>query len=149
MDICIRPAQEADFPQLLKLFQDFADFVKVPEKMTNTLEQMQADKEYFKGYLAEDGEGNIIGFATYFPCYYTWSGKAMYLDDLYVKPEYRDKGIGTALMQKIISVAKESGCRKLRWQVSNWNSAAIAFYKSLGAEIDAIEQNCNLEFSST
>lgn len=147
MDTHIRPAEEADFPQLLVLFQDFADYVKVPEKMTNTLEQMRADKEYFKGYVAEDSEGKIIGFATYFFCYYTWSGKAIYLDDLYVKPEYRGKGLGTALMQKVISLAKESGCRRLRWQVSNWNTPAIAFYKSLGAEIDEIERNCNIEFS--
>jgi GNAT superfamily N-acetyltransferase len=66
------------------------------------------------------------------------------MDDLYVRPEYRGKGIGTHLVQKIISLAKASACHKLRWQVSNWNTTAIDFYKSLGASIDPVEQNCDL-----
>lgn len=144
----VRKAIEADYKQILALFMEFAEFEKLREKMVNTVERMKSEQEYFNCWVVETPDKHIIGYATYFFCYYTWTGKAMYMDDLYVKPEFRGTGIGTQLISKVIRYAKETGCHKLRWQVSNWNNPAIDFYKKLGANIDSIEQNCDLILDS-
>ena len=68
----------------------------------------------------------------------------MYVDDLFVKNSFRNKGIGKQLLNAVINMAKENGCKKVRWQVSDWNTNAIDFYKSLGAEINNTERNCDL-----
>lgn len=77
----------------------------------------------------------------HFFCYYTWTGKCLHMDDLYVRSDYRGRGIGTKFIKKVIDFA---GCHKLRWQVSSWNTPAIDFYKNLGAEITDAEWNCDL-----
>ncbi|MDR0395107.1 MAG: GNAT family N-acetyltransferase [Tannerella sp.] len=140
----IRKAVENDFEQIHQLFMDFAAFEKHPEKMLNTVERMKAEKEFFNCWVTETSDGELTGYVTCFFCYFTWTGKAMYMDDLYVKPAFRGKGIGTQLIRQVIRYARETGCHKLRWQVSEWNTPAIAFYKKLGAAIDQVEQNCDL-----
>jgi len=146
MEITIRNAVESDFPQIVDLFMEFATFEKMPDKMTNTVEKMIEEKDFFHCFVAESSDKKIIGYATYFFGYYTWIGKSVYMDDLYVKPEYRASGTGTLLIGRVIELAKSSQCHKLRWQVSNWNNPAIGFYKSIGATIDSTEQNCDLIF---
>lgn len=140
----IRRAIESDFEQIHTLFIEFAEFEKLPEKMVNTVERMKAEKDFFNCWVVEAPNNQIVGYATCFFCYYTWTGKALYMDDLYVKPEFRGSGIGTQLIHQIIQYAKETACHKLRWQVSDWNIPAIDFYKKLGANIDGTEQNCDL-----
>lgn len=71
------------------------------------------------------------------------------MDDLYVTPAFRGKGLGTQLIHQVIDLAKQSACHKLRWQVSNWNTPAIAFYKSLGASIDDFELDCDLRLDGS
>ncbi len=144
MKITIRPAMEADFDSLIDLFSEFALFEKLPEKMTNTTEQMKLEKEWFNCFVAETDKREIVGYVTWFFAYYTWTGKSIYMNDLYVKPAYRGHGIGTKLISKVIETARQTRCNKLRWQVSSWNQPAIEFYKSLGASIDSTEQNCDL-----
>ena len=144
MGYSIRAATESDFPQILSLFKEFALFEKLPDKMTNSLERMQKEKEYFHCFVAETENQDIIGYVTYFFSYYTWIGKCLYMDDLYVKPEHRSNQVGTMLLKKIIEIARTAECHKLRWQVSNWNTPAIEFYKKMGAKIDNVEQNCDL-----
>jgi len=146
MEITIRNAVESDFPQIVDLFMEFATFEKMPDKMTNTVEKMIEEKDFFHCFVAESSDKQIIGYATYFFGYYTWIGKSVYMDDLYVKPEYRASGTGTLLIGRVIELAKSSQCHKLRWQVSDWNKPAIGFYKSIGATIDSTEQNCDLIF---
>jgi len=119
MPIQIRPIEEADFTQLIALFKEFAIFEKAPELMTNTVEKMQAEKEYIKGYAAVNEDNQIIGYATCFFAYYTWIGKSFYMDDLYVKQEYRAQGIGTKLINSIIDLAKKENCRKLAGRSPN------------------------------
>ena len=144
MSTTIRKATESDFPQILALFQEFATFEKRPHKMQNSLERMQEEKDYFHCYVVETDAGKIVGYASYFYCYFTWSGKGMHLEDLYIQPAYRGTGTGTRLLQTIIDLARTTGCHKLQWQVSKWNDPAIAFYQKMGAEIDDVEQNCEL-----
>jgi len=143
MNIEIRRAGELDFEQIIDLFKEFAEFERTPEKMLNSVDRMKAEKDFFNCFVAVS-DGNIIGYVSWFFCYYTWSGKAVYMDDLYVQPVFRGKGVGKQLLNKVLILAKESGCHKMRWQVSVWNSEAIDFYKSLGAVIDPVEQNCDL-----
>ena len=114
--------------------------------MTNSVEQMLSEKEYLTGLVAVNDADEILGYATYFFGYYTWIGKSLYMDDLYVRPNFRGSGVGTMLINGIIAFAKVENCRKLRWQVSEWNQPAIDFYKSLGATVDAVESNCDLVF---
>jgi GNAT superfamily N-acetyltransferase len=140
----IRKATENDFEQVNALFMEFAKFEKLPDKMVNTVERMKAEQAFLTCWVVETPDNNIVGYVTCFFCYYTWIGKALYMDDLYIKPDFRGIGAGTQLINKIIQYAKETGCHKLRWQVSGWNSPAIEFYKKLGADIDAVEQNCDL-----
>jgi diamine N-acetyltransferase len=85
-----------------------------------------------------------VGFASYYFTYFSWTGKAIYLDDLYVVASYRGKGIGRRLLEEIISIGKRENCKRLKWQVSKWNEAAISFYKNIGAAIDDTEINCDL-----
>jgi len=146
MEVRIRAVEETDFLQIVSLFKEFATFEKMPEQMTNSVERMSKEKDFFHCFVAETKDKKIIGYATYFFCYYTWIGKSLYMDDLYVKPEYRANGIGTKLINKVIQFAKDSECNKLRWQVSDWNKPAIDFYTHIGAKIDSNEHNCDLIF---
>jgi GNAT superfamily N-acetyltransferase len=146
MTVTIRKIDERDFLVLISLFKEFALFEKLPEKMTNSVEQMLREKEYLTGFVAVNDVDEIVGYATYFFGYYTWIGKSLYMDDLYVRPDFRGAGVGTKLINEVIAFAKAENCKKLRWQVSEWNQPAIDFYKSLGANVDAVESNCDLVF---
>lgn len=105
---------------------------------------MVAEKDLFRAFVAVL-DNTIVGFATFFPAYYSWSGKAIYLDDLYVLPEHRKQGIGKQLLQAVIQQAQADRCKKVRWQVSQWNQNAIEFYQAMGAVIDNVEMNCDLQ----
>ena len=147
MPVIIRKATEADIPAIFLLLKEFTTFQKTPEKLLVTEEQMKEDKELFQCFVAEDTlSTRIIGYACFSIIYYSWSGKALYLDDLYVREIYRGQNIGSMLMNKVIAHAKENNCKKMRWQVSNWNTNAQTFYKKLGAVIDDVEINCDLVF---
>lgn len=140
----IRKATEKDFNAIVNLINEFALFQKTPGKVTITVDQMKADQDLFQCFVAEDEKKSIVGFASYFFTYYSWTGKALYLDDLYVTSGARGSKTGTKLLEAVIDLAKQSGCKKLRWQVSGWNQPAIDFYKKMGAVMDDTEINCDL-----
>lgn len=144
----IAPITEKDFDELINLFREFSFFEKTPEKMVNSKEKMIIEKEFIHGFIARDGNNNIMGYTTCFFTYHTWVGKSLYMDDLYVREEYRGRGIGSRLIKNVIAFAKEKECNKLRWQVSNWNTSAIEFYQKIGADIDNIQLNCDLILST-
>ena len=144
MEYEIRKARSADFNAVHKLIKEFAVFIKTPEKVSITLEQMEADKEVFNCPIAIS-EGEVIGFASFFYAYYSWSGKAIYLDDLYVRPDYRGEGIGNAMFEEVKALGVDKGCYKMKWQVSKWNDNAQEFYRSKGAVIEDTEINCELK----
>ncbi len=95
MNILIRKGTPEDFPAIFQLIQEFAVFQKTPEKVTITLDQMLENKDLFQCLVVEKENAQLIGFASFFMAYYSWSGKALYLDDLYVKKEFRGHQIGT------------------------------------------------------
>jgi GNAT superfamily N-acetyltransferase len=143
----IRKASQQDFPHILSLIKEFAIFQKTPEKVTITFEEMMAAKDLFQCFVAETAHQQIAGFASFYFVYNSWSGKGLYLDDLYVTGPFRKQGIGRMLLDTIIQLAKDQQCKKLRWQVSGWNADAIDFYKKMGATIDKTEINCDLIFN--
>ena len=144
--VTIKNIEENDFEELVALFLEFATFQNQPEKMKNSVEKMISEKDFLHGFTARDEDDRIIGYATFFFAYYTWVGKSLYMDDLYIKEQYRGKGIGTLLINTVIKHAEKEKCDRLRWQVSEWNKPAISFYKSLAAKIDETEKNCDIIF---
>lgn len=146
--INIRKAIDNDFKEIYLLLIEFALFQKTPEKVIITAEEMSEAKNSFQFFVAEDEHKNIAGFASFFFAYFSWTGKTLYLDDLYVKEKYRKQNIGTLLLETVVEHAKKTGCKKVKWQVSKWNETAINFYKKMGAIVDDMEINCDLYLSS-
>lgn len=145
MNINIRKANPKDFSSILSLNKEFSIFQKTPEKVFITLEQMKNDANLFQCFIAENDAHEIIGFASFYFAYYSWVGKGLYLDDLYVKENYRKHKIGSRLLNTVIDFAKKEKCKKLRWLVSKWNTEAIEFYKKMGAIIEETEITCDLK----
>lgn len=143
MNTVIRRAVKADFADIFNLFREFSVFQKTPEKMHITLQQLEEDEQYFQCFVAV-ADGQIIGYATYFFAYYSWTGRGVYLDDLYVRESLRKYGIGRQLLDTVIQHAKENDCRTVRWLVSRWNTNAIEFYKKIGAHVDDTEMTAVL-----
>jgi ribosomal protein S18 acetylase RimI-like enzyme len=145
MDINIRKATTEDFPQIILLIRELAAYEKAAEKVTNTVELMNQEQEFFHCYVAETETKEIAGMVIYFFAYYTWVGKSLYLEDIYVKESFRRQKTGTALLRKIFEIARNENCKRVRWQVLNWNTTAIQMYSKNGAEIDDEWLNCNFD----
>ena len=147
--IQIRKGKKEDLPVALDLIRELALFEKAPEQVTNTVKDMEADgfgkNPVFNFYVAEL-EKQIVGIAVYFIKYSTWKGKCLYLDDLLVTEKHRGKGIGKKLFDQIITEAKSINAKQLHWQVLDWNTPAIEFYKKYGATIDAEWLDCKIQF---
>jgi GNAT superfamily N-acetyltransferase len=144
MAVIIRKGEEKDFPAIMELIKELAAFEKAPNSVKNSVEQMKQEKDTFGFFVAEE-DGKILGAAIYFFAYYTWVGKSLYLDDLYVKSEFRRKKVGGMLLRKLFELAKEENCKRLRWQVLDWNKDAIAFYKKHNATISDEWLNCDFD----
>ncbi len=145
MNVTIRKAEKKDFPSVIFLMKEFAHFQKSPGKVTISVEQLDEDEAYFQCIVAETDDKTIIGFASFFFAYYSWSGRSIYLDDLYITGLYRNTGVGKMLLDNVVSFAKEHKCKKVRWQVSKWNKNAIEFYTQMGAITDDVDINCDLK----
>ena len=133
----IRRATEADVPLILDLIRGLADYEHALDQVVATPELLHSwlfEKEVAEVIIAQ--EDNVpVGFALYFHNFSTWLGRGgIYLEDLYVKPEHRGKGFGTALLAKLAQIALERGCGRLEWACLDWNTPSIEFYKSLGAQ---------------
>jgi predicted N-acetyltransferase YhbS len=145
MTFNIRNASEADFPAVLSLIRELAEFERAPEKVTNSVKQMKIEKDLFQCLVAEADTGEIVGMAIYFYAYFTWVGKSLYLDDIYVRQAFRKQKIGTELLRKVFEIANTEDCKRVRWQVLKWNQPAIQMYLKSGAEIDDEWLNCSFD----
>lgn len=130
MSINIRKATQQDFPTILSLIHEFALFQKTPERIKVTLEQMIADQHLFECFVAETATKEVVGYASAYFVYNSWTGKGLYLDDLYVQEAYRKLGLGKLLIEKVIALAREEQCKKVRWLVSSWNEMQLGFTKN-------------------
>jgi GNAT superfamily N-acetyltransferase len=134
----IRPAQSDEAAIILQLIKDLAEYEKAPDEVITTekeiIETIFADNpKVFCDFVEVDGD--IAGMAIWFLNYSTWQGKhGIYLEDLYVKPEFRGRGYGKSLLQHLASICNERGYGRFQWWVLDWNSPAIEFYRSIGAE---------------
>ena len=135
----IRPATSADIPTILGFIRELAIYEREPDAVLATEADLLRDgwgpTPRFTALIAEY-EGAPAGFALYFTSYSTWRGHhGIRLEDLYVTPALRGKGIGKALLRKLAQIAVEQGCPRLEWDVLEWNAPAIAVYESIGAKI--------------
>lgn len=138
---------KADLSDLLALIQELAEFEQSPDSVINTVERMIDEWNHFNFILAKNG-GETLGMAVYFFSYSTWVGKSLYLDDLYVKEEYRGQGIGRKLLDHVLKLGWKEKCRRVRWQVLDWNESAIDFYEKIGATISREWYNCDMDLKA-
>jgi diamine N-acetyltransferase len=141
----IRPGRRDDAEALLAMIKDLAEYEKELDQVKMTVQKLQFDgwplpEEVAAGHQARfetlfaEVEGEIVGFALWFHNYSTWEGMGIYLEDLYVKPAHRGKGVGTALMKAVAVTAQQRDCCRFQWQAIDFNSPAIEYYKTkLGA----------------
>jgi GNAT superfamily N-acetyltransferase len=133
----IRLASPEDVSDIHRLIYELAVYEKAPEQMVATVDQISEslfnDHPVAFCHVAEV-DGKIVGIALWFLNYSTWLGKAgIYLEDLFVQPEYRGHGIGKGFMKVLAQLCIERGYERFQWWVLNWNTPSIDFYKSLGA----------------
>lgn len=148
-ELIIREAEAKDCPRLLELIQELAEYEREPDAVTVTLEHFIDSgfgvKPVWWAIVAEI-DGIVVGFALYYIRYSTWKGQRMYLEDLLVTEEWRGKGIGKALLDRLIEIAKEKGFKGMLWQVLDWNEPAIKFYERYNASFDGEWINVSLDF---
>ena len=135
--LSFRSAERRDVPTILTFIRGLAEY----EKM---LDEVVADEATLETWLFDKGRAEVIfaledgvevGFALFFHNFSTFLGRAgIYLEDLYVKPEYRGRGYGKAILKRLAAIAVERGCGRLEWSCLDWNRPSIDFYLSLGAK---------------
>lgn len=135
-------------PQVYALIQELAEYERAPQEVTNTLLEMERDgfgeNPIYKFFVAESEEDGVVGLALYYTAYSTWKGRMLFLEDLVVTERMRRAGIGRLLFKEVMREAKLTGAKRFKWQVLEWNEPAIAFYKSIGANLDGEWINCNM-----
>lgn len=134
----IRKIEPKDVSAVMDLICGLAEYEKDLESVKNTPDKLAADifdHNYCDSLVAEV-EGEIVGFALYYTSYSTWKGPCLYLEDLFVLPEFRSTGLGSKLFDELVAMAKSSGVARMDWQVLNWNQPAIDFYERKKATID-------------
>lgn len=147
MNIEIRKGTRTDIPQALNLVRELAIYEKAPNEVEVTIDEMTewgfgTDKQ-FDFYVALL-DGVIVGMALYYFKYSTWKGKCLFLEDIIVTEAHRGKGLGKLLFDRVVQVSKEMKVRRMEWQVLDWNTPAIEFYKNYNAALDGEWVNCKL-----
>lgn len=136
----IRPATAADVPLILTLIRELAEFERLAHEVVAEEAQLSAqlfgNRPAAEMLLAEGADGEPAGFALFFQNFSTFLGRpGIYLEDLFVRPTWRKRGIGQALLRRIAALAVERGCGRIEWAVLDWNENAIGFYQKLGAQV--------------
>ncbi len=136
-DIQIRPARPDDAETIVTLIRELAAYEKLEYEAVATADQLRnhlfGNRPYAEALIGEV-DGRTAGFALFFHNYSTFRGlPGIYLEDLFVRPEYRGVGLGKGLLRELARLAVERGCGRLEWAVLDWNAPAIGFYRSLGA----------------
>ncbi|XP_006863447.1 PREDICTED: diamine acetyltransferase 2 [Chrysochloris asiatica] len=141
----IREANEGDCGDILRLIRELAEYEKLSDQVKISEEALRADgfgeNPFYHCVVAEippaHGEpqgARVVGYGLYYFIYSTWKGRNVYLEDIYVMPEYRGQGIGSKIIKKVAEVALDKGCSQFRLAVLDWNKRAMDLYKALGAQ---------------
>lgn len=135
--VAFRDAERKDVPLILQFIKEIAAYEKMSNQVIadeTTLETWIFDKEKAEVFFVME-EGKEVGFALYFHNFSTFVGRGgIYLEDVYILPEYRGKGYGKAILKKLAAIAVERGCGRMEWVCLDWNQPSIDFYLSLGAQ---------------
>lgn len=135
--LAIRTATIADAALIRRLIWELAEFEKQPDAVRTTEADIARDgfgaDRQFRALIAE-WDGQPAGFALFFGHYSTWRGAGLYLEDLFIRPEFRGRGIGTALFARVARLAEQENRRFIKWEVLDWNEPAIRMYTALGGE---------------
>lgn len=141
----IREAKDSDCGDILRMIRELAEFENLSDQMKISEEALRADgfgeNPFFHCLVAEidpaPGELQgpcVVGYGLYYFIYSTWTGRNIYLEDIYVMPQYRGQGVGTEILKKVAEIALRQGCSQMRLAVLDWNKKAMDLYKSLGAQ---------------
>ncbi len=146
----IRKGKIEDLPRVLELVNELAIYEKAPNEVINTVGLMEKDgfgeNPVFGFYVAvKDSSSKIIGISIFYYRYSTWKGKRLYLEDIVVTESERGNGAGKLLFDRTLEKSLEENCSGMTWQVLDWNSPAINFYKKYGADLEEEWINCNLQ----
>jgi len=138
--LTVREAKSADVPAIVLLIREFAEFEKLEQwcEVTDTdlREAIFGERSFVQALVAMDGN-RYAGYALFFPVFKSFRGEcSIFLEDLYVTPDLRGKGLGLVMLREVAVYAKRQGFVRLDWQALKWNEAAINFYKNLGAETE-------------
>lgn len=144
----IRSGKKEDVPALMRLIKELAVFENAGDEVEigegDLLHDGFGQDSLFSFLLAENNEGECMGIALYYNRYSTWKGKSLYLEDLVVSEQFRRKGVGKALFDELLKIAKLAGVRRFHWQVLDWNESAIEFYKKYEVEMEDDWLNCSM-----
>jgi GNAT superfamily N-acetyltransferase len=147
-----RRALKSDIPVMLTLIKELALYENAPDQVTNTSEMMLKDgfgiDKIYDAFVAET-DGKVVGLAITFYRYSTWKGRCLYLEDLIVTETYRGIGAGQQLFTHCIDFGKMNNCKRMVWQVLDWNKPALDFYTKYGADLDGEWINGSLELELT
>ena len=142
MKFKIRKATEGDIDVICELVRELASYEKMSDQVTFTNE-IFADSIFNKNHakaLVCESEGRVVGYAIYFYTFSTFLGLGgIYLEDIYVKKEFRDQGIGKAFFKFLAQICKDENLKRLEWCCLNWNEPSIKFYESMGANNQSLE----------
>lgn len=147
--LTLRDALPADAPLILAYIRELAEYERAPEKAVATeadiLRHGFGENPLIHMVMAEWG-GQPAGFALWFLNFSTWEGRpGLYLEDLFVRPEFRGHGIGKALLKRLARIALDQGCCRYQWQVLDWNTPSIEFYEAKGAQVLREWLTCRVE----
>lgn len=145
----IREAKIGDEEAIHALISELALYEKAPNEVTNTIEKLRVDlfvDRVCEALVVENEVSEVVGFALYYRSYSTWKGRCLYLEDFYIKPDFRRGGIGSELFNRVVEIAKKWKVKRMDWQVLDWNEPAIEFYKKHQAVLDPEWVNGRLFF---
>lgn len=133
----VRAARPADVPLIVSLIRELAEYERAPQEARAT-DALIHDALFGRPPACEaligEADGTPEGFALFFHNFSTWKGRrGLYLEDLFVRPAARGKGLGAMLLRRVANIALERGCPRMEWAVLDWNTPAIEFYRRLGA----------------
>jgi GNAT superfamily N-acetyltransferase len=134
----IRAATAADVPVILQLVHELAVYEREPDAVEATEDMLRealfGEAPAASCHVALDADGGVVGFALWYVTFSTWKGRpGLWLEDLFVRPEARGRGLGKALLQELAAVCVKRGYPRFEWWVLDWNEPSIGFYRSLGA----------------
>lgn len=137
MKLNIRPVAVADIPAVIALMRDFAEFEKLSDWFEITEEKLErvlfGNARFVESIVALD-DTKLVGYTLFFPCFASFRGQpGLYLEDLFIAPEYRGHNIGEMMLREIARIGKARGFERIEFQVIDWNEAAMKFYRRLGA----------------